>query len=484
MATRESDILNAPTAVQRGAAYLASQYDRQKRENALNALIQEFGPVAAMPVEQSQLSATRRAEELQPFEVARQERMQAGAEANIERYGAGAGDPESMRAGMEEITFQRRALGNAANALEITRANGGDILATLNQVANVMSGAGVPQEIWEAVRQEIINDPDGARTDELIATLRGAAQDQSGSPLRVHSSETVTLPDGRVMTRVLMSDGTTNMLEGAVPTQALQAGQRIQQRDRALTNEELRMWGVNPPAGYEARIGIDDNGNENIYFSRIRGSAAEQEYEADAREQVGQAYSNIESLVSTIVGPSETIFRDAERALNIVNNSALFNQTNAAYTNMREFNRDTARGEMLQLEEAFNAIRDNIALERLENMESTLVPVSDADRIALSRSLGNLNILRDRETLRSDLERVISTYQDMVVRSRERIDRERENIANIQNRVNTGPPTGARPPGVSGGAPPVQTPAPGAGAPRSPASVAEEAEEYLRQLGL
>lgn len=461
----------APNAFLGGMEFGAAQRARRIRENALNSLIERYGPEAADPVTALQMQTFQQNEQMNPLDVAEAQRVDAARSAMVQQHGAIAGDPAAQQRDIglqdRDNAFRLQAARRAAAVLQMTKQNNGDLGSAFDFVQNVLPSVGFPAEQLPAMREHILTNPDSV--DELVALL----QDPTGASARRGAmSAPISVYDNAERKWKLiqpMADGSYAELPNLVAADTVlgegrlrqgderieQGDARLRQRDvqldqnaRRLSQEEAKMRGFNAPTGFQ----IWETPDGVIHASPLAGSQQEQEMDKNTREA--------EEGDRKFIRAYETVRRDSD----VVTTSATaaleyFRRADAGVL-MQSLRSVAARvpgAPAHRVAALLGDLRSKIGSGALQEMRQNsptggaLGNVSNKDIELLTDALGRLETARYPEDMRVNLERILSEYQRILDLARQDAERAQQRIQNRPRRQTPPAPSqapGAPPPAV------------------------------------
>jgi hypothetical protein len=424
----------APNAFAGGQEFAAAQRRRRQNENALNALIQRFGPEAADPGALAALQGIQQDASLFPHQLGAAERATAAREAVVAQHGAVAGDPAAVATDEAMDTRLRGSMLNAARYLQSTRQRGGDTQEAFGRVIPILSAIGMPTEQIEATRQQILTNPDSL--DELVRMLSGedgdAAMRGLSGGVAMRNNETGEWE------WVIPTETGHRVIPGYSPAQPILAEGRLDvarantdiQR-RRLTLDELDAMGFNATPGHQYYWG--ENGE--IIARPIEGTAEERAANEAITEQVATLRTNANGLRNAADVSTQALV-EIQRAQQRV--QSLWNSSGTMSTIWRG-----ARGRYglgtneWHLQRLLESIAGRNVLQTLENVDSSLYPLSDKDSETLRAALGQLRVSDDPALIRSNLERIHAIYTRTLERSQQLLPEVESRVEEVQRRPQT-----------------------------------------------
>lgn len=403
----------APNAFAGGGLF---QHDRRQlahRENALNAMIERFGPEAADPASYGQLQAIDQNAQVFPHELGNAERYTDAMDANVVQYGAQAGDPTAHGIQQDQLGYLRSSASGAARVLQAAKAKGGDLGAAFDMSTNTLRALGLPTEEIAAIREQIISNPD--HVDEFAAMLLG----QEGGARAMSGGGAMRTADGDLRWVTPMGDGTGRELTDAsgrpyTPATAEQADYRLRQGDerlnqgwRKISLEEARMRGYNAPPGHEI---WEDPGTGQIRAVPIPGT--EQDRDAQDRQ------SRIRTEEIQRVVAAQEVAERSELALASLDNTlaqldkwgavqGADNNASRALRSAQGLPGVQALTDVGRYKDEVETLLSHVAIDRLASIKATgatLGQITAPELAMLRASMGNLSAVgRDPELLRQDI---------------------------------------------------------------------------------
>lgn len=429
----------APTAVQGGFEFGRAQRARQQKENALNALIERFGPEAADPAAYAQLQGVQQQAELHPYVLGGVQRADAAQKAAVAQLGPAAGDPaaqdmvDSQQKTQREL--QQRAALSAAVFLQGAAKRGVDPNTAFDRVAEILPAIGYPAEQIAGLREQFISDP-----DSVVAMLRSG---DPNSVVRAVGQPTPVFDEASGKYKLLqaMTDGTTQLIEGVQPASTLQADQRIRQGDERLNQgwaklswDQVKQMLPAPQAGVQYWQTPDGR----VVADVTPGSPQEAERDTAVAKQIGELSAAVQGAQLTVIAPAEVVQTNGSRVLDYMrqsgwNSGVLPSNVRAAQAKVR----GTQAWEVAQMLETLKA---NIGFSQLSNMTRGLGAVSERELMQLESVLGRLTVDRDPQLLEADIQRVLQLHRDIVQKTNQAIERQQGQINRLQERGSFGPP--------------------------------------------
>lgn len=435
----------APNAFAGGAMFQKDVRTREHQDNALNALIQRFGPEAGDPTAWGQVQAIDQREQMFPHQIAEQEhraRMrpyEIRAEQHLEktrpyeindlqrrddafndltgRFGPAAGDPTAHGIEQEELQVLRSSALSAARVLQTAKAKGGDLGAAYDMATSVLRGLGLPDEAIAGFREQIISDPDFV--DEFVAMLSGV--DRQGAPRGLSGGRAFRDPDtGEIVFGIPMDDGSVQIAtdsqgrpmlpvaEELAERRADQGAERIDQGWQRITLEQARMEGYNAPEGHQIWRNPETGeiratpipGTEQDRASQDRDrrlTAEEHAARQAAQEQVQIAELALNSLENTRT--------QMKRWGTVQGGSNNWSSGIRAFQGLPGIRSVTDVGRFM---EEIQTLKAHVAIDRLAAIKATgatLGQITERELTLLENSMGNLSSpSRDPELIRKDLD--------------------------------------------------------------------------------
>lgn len=410
----------APNAFAGGQEFGAAQRARKIKENALNALIAKYGPEAADPQAAAMMQRTQQSSELHPYDLAEAQRVDAARAAAVQGRGVQAGDAAGEMQGIEledRENAQKIQVGQRAAAmLEITEQRGGDMNAAFDMIERVLPEFGLPVEKLAEARQAFVSDPEARK--ELIALLRDSSTGRkamSGGQA-FYDTEGKYGPKGALVWGVPTTDGGIQVTRGLTPATAAQGDMRIAQRDtslaqnaRKLTQDDLKMRGLNPPAGYEAWLDPETN---VVSMAPIADTKEAQDFEKNLRE--------VDTADSTFVRSAAAMNENSAQIIDSVDTALEFFKRadgGILLQNLRRGAEFYAGMDLREAKKALDTVSNKVAVEELLAMKkaspngaSGFGALQKAELDLLKDSKGILQVTRDPEVLVKMLERIKASY--------------------------------------------------------------------------
>ncbi|MCK9513705.1 MAG: hypothetical protein M0R28_21110 [Pigmentiphaga sp.] len=405
----------APTAVQGGYQFGAADRLRRQRENALNALIERFGPEAADPAALMQLEGAQRQREMHPYTMGSLERTDAAQQAVVDQYGTVAGDPAAQglanQQDQQNRELQQRAALNAAVFLQRAKSQGMDLGQAFDRVGQILPSLGIPAEQLMDLREQYIQDP-----DSIVAMLRSGDPNSvvraTGNPTPVYDES------GNLRLMQQMSDGTTRIVEGVTPAAAAHAEGRLQQGAERLglgwSNLEWDKVKEHMPARQQG-VQLFPTQDGRVVADIVPGSPAEQEFEATLRE-LDQGDRRLVQSFGVVADHANVVQTNAQRALDFFSGA----DAGILLQSLRSGARRVPGTRSYEAWDALETMKNNIAVDELQRMRQSsptggaMGNVSDRDIALLTGALGRLEVERDPERLVEDIQNIVSTYQRIV----------------------------------------------------------------------
>lgn len=401
----------APTAVQGGFEFGAAQRRRKQQENALNALIERFGPEAADPAALGQLEGAQRQREMHPYTMGGLERTDAAQQAVVDQYGPTAGDPAAQgianQQDQQNRNLQQRAALNAAVFLQRAKSQGLDPGEAFDRVGQILPSLGIPAEQLMELRAQYIEDP-----DSIVAMLRSgdpnAVVRATGNPTPIYDEQ------GRLRLLQQMSDGTTKIIEGVTPAGAAHSEERLGQgRERLGLGWSNLDWDK-----VEAYLPSRQQGVQlfpmeggRVVADIVPGSPAEQEFETTLRE-MDQGDRRMVQAFGSISDHANVVQTNAERALEFFSGA----DGGVILQSLRSGARRVPGTRSHDAWDALETMKNNIGIDELQRMRQSsptggaMGNVSDRDIALLTGALGRLEVERDPARLVQDIQNIVATY--------------------------------------------------------------------------
>lgn len=412
----------APNAFAGGALFQKDFRRQEHQDNALNALIQRFGPEAGDPVAWGQAQAVDQNEQLFPHDLAAAERGTAAFDALAQEHGPIAGDPTAHSIDtVEDRNFQGAALG-AARILQTTRDRGGDLGQAFDQIEGIFPHLGVPAEGVAAMRQDILANPQ--IVDGLIEMLRGLDRTRAGTgQVRgLSGGRAFRDPDtGEMVYGIPMSDGSVQVVrdERGRPMRPVTeelAEDRIGQRDRALSNEEARMRGFDATEGHQYYMTPEGE----IYARVVEGTEQSRAVEDRERRISAEEQSRIEGA-QEVAQRTELAMQSLDNTLEQLDRWGIVQggEGNLA-RGVRAFQGlpgVRAMTDVGRYQEEVQTLLAHVAIDRLVSIKAegaTLGQITEKELQLLQDSMGNLrSTTRSPELLRQDLQNIRDVLRKM-----------------------------------------------------------------------
>ena len=449
----------APNAFAGGQEFAAVQRRRRQNENALNALIQQYGPEAADPAALAAMQGITQDAQLFPHRLGAVERGTAAQEALVESQGALAGDPAAVAVDEAMRERLRGSMRNAAYYLRSARERDGDTGEAFGRVVPLLSAIGMPAEQVEAARQQILTDPDSL--DDLIAMLSGSEGQARalGAPIPVYDAE------GNPRLMQYLSDGTTRIIEDVEPVSAVQGEERLRQgqarigiQGRRLTLDEMQARGWDAPEGYEMWEVENEDGTTRYVMDPIPGGPAETTAETNVQERDAVDRKFVQSY-GALSDHTSVVRRNAERALSFFQGAdagVLLQSIRRGAAIVPGTRSHGAAG-------ALEAIRNNISIDELQRMRQSsptggaMGNVSDRDIALLSGALGRLEVEDNPERLVEDINFILRAHERILAAAEQDAAAARRRMQERGSRGRYGPQVPARPRTATQGVPDVSS---------------------------
>lgn len=403
----------APNAFAGGMEFAAAQRQRQRRDNALAALIARFGPEAADPAALQALQGAEQSAALFPHQLGAAERETAAQEAVVDQHGALAGDPAAVATDAALSTRLRGSMLNAARYLQSTQKKGGDVGEAFSRVVPILSAIGLPTEQIEGVRQQILTEP--SSLDELVAMLSGdtGGSRAIGAPIAVYDAQ------GNPRLMQYLADGTTQLIEGVSPASTVLGEARVQQGNerlgiqrRQLTLDEMQARGWDAPEGYEMWEVQNPDGTTRYVMDPIPGGPAERETETGTREADEGDQKFLRSF-GAVSDHAAVVQRGTQRALSYFQGA----DGGVVLQSLRSGLRLVPGTRTHAARDALEEIKNNIGIDELQRMRQSsptggaMGNVSDRDISLLTSALGRLEVENDPQRMVENLRFISATYE-------------------------------------------------------------------------
>jgi hypothetical protein len=432
----------APNAFAGGQEFAAAQRRRRQEENALASLIQRFGPEAADPASLAALQGIQQRGELFPHQMGEAERATAAQEALVAQHGALAGDPQAVSTDAAMSTRMRGTMLNAARYLRATRERQGDTGEAFGRVVPLLSAIGMPAEVVESTREQILTDPDSL--DALIAMLSRESEGSAralGAPIPVYDAQ------GRPRLMQYLSDGSTRIIEDVSPVSAVQGEERLRQgqsrigiQGRRLSLDEAKARGFDAPEGYEMWEVENEDGSTRYVMDAIPGGPAEMERETTTREQESTDRKFLQSYGS-VSDHADVVVRNADRALSFFRDA----DAGILLQSLRSGARRVPGTRSHAAWDALQAIKNNIGIDELQRMRQSsptggaMGNVSDRDISLLTGALGRLEVENNPERLVEDINFITSAYQRILTAAQRDAEAAQRRMREREQRGRYGP---------------------------------------------
>jgi hypothetical protein len=404
----------APNAFAGGQEFTAAQRRRRQNENALNALIQRYGPEAADPASLAALQGISQDAQLFPHQ-----------------HGAIAGDPAAASMDVALDDRLRGSMLNAARYLQATRRRNGDTEEAFGRVVPILSSIGMPTEQIEATRQQILTNPDSL--DELVQMLSG-----EGPARGLSGGVAMRNNDTGEWEWVIPTETGHRVIEGYSPAQPLLAEDRLEvartnaetQRGR-LSLDELDAMGFNATPGHQYYWG--DNGE--IIARPIGGTAEERAANAAVTEQVAALRTSANGLRNAADVSTQALVEIdlAQHRLRDLSDSS--GRISTIWRGIA--GRYDQGSNEWHLQRLLESITGRNVLQTLENVDSSLYPLSDKDSETLRSALGQLRVNDDPRLIRSNLARIQEIYARTQQRSQQLLPEVEARVEEVQRRPQT-----------------------------------------------
>ena len=488
----------APNAFAGGMEFQAAQRQRQFQDNALRALIQRFGPEAALPQAQAQLQTTQQEEQMHPYRMSAVQRQDAAHRENVRRFGTVAGSPDAHGIQQDYQQQQYTAALGAGRMLEHVLQQEGDIGSAIDRLTPFLTASGLlPPENIAELRSIMESNPDEA-VPAFMAMLQGTQMGQTSGGVggvRAISGGVDMEIDGKIVRAIPMSDGTTRYMEGT-PVNPLHAAGRLDvSRDRLDWSQESHLL-PSPQPGVQTFKMPDGR----VVSDVVPGSPQERELMGEISEARFDA-RNMQRVNGGIIAAGRTVTRDGRRALARLGveltpepGEDLPEEMGALPMNVPLYRMLSSKvwgTSARRLERSIQSVMDNISIDKLLEIKATgagLGHVPDRQLERLASVYGRLRDLdRPIPELIRDVEQVLWRYEEIMQYAQREIDEAEDFLSQPQGTssgfgpqprpsASYAPPPGiAAPPGqgTTGQAPPPSGPA--------QARAAELAQQFTQQ---
>lgn len=412
----------APNAFAGGMEFGAMQRRRRLNENALNALIAQYGPEAADPASTAAMQTIAQRAATNPLELADAQRVDAARRAAVESQGAIAGDPVAQQRGFDiedrNRGFQTQAMQRAAAVLKYAKENNKDLGAAFDMVQGVLPSIGIPTEKLAEARQKILTDPDSV--DELVALMLGLPDPSKGGA----ASRPISVWDNAAKKWKLiqpMKDGSYRELTDLEAAQTVQGNRRLDQGDvrlglteRNITRQELEDMGFKAAPGMQYTWS-GEPGNSQIIASPVPGT----EQEADTEKKHIDLETTDRKFLQnagTVAANSEIVGLNVSRALPYFTDA----KAGVLMQNLRSGMKLIAGSDAANAEDAIKEIKNKVSIDALQQMRASsptggaMGNVSDRDIELLQSALGRLETNRDPQRMVEDLNYITKEYNRIV----------------------------------------------------------------------
>lgn len=433
----------APNAFAGGMEFSAAQRQRRAQENALNALIERFGPEAANPAALATLQGVDQRQQMFPHQLGAAERSTAAHEANVQEHGDVAGDPAAVATDAAMSTRLRSTMLNAARYLQATKKRGGDVTEAFGRVVPILSALNLPAEQIQGLQQQILTNPDSL--DELVAMLSGEGSVRAmGSPVRVYDDDT-----GRARLMIPMADGSMQLVEGVTPADTVLAEGRLAQGRERLGQGWARLsWdqvkAMLPSAQPGVQYWMDPSGR--VVADVVPGAPQEREAEARTQEQSANDRKFVQSY-GAVTDHAAVVQRGVERALPYFQGAG----SGVILQSLRRGGALIPGTPAHEARSALEEIKNNIGIDELQRMRQSsptggaMGNVSDRDIALLTGALGRLEVEDDPERMAENLEFIATTYQRILAAAEQDATAAQRRMQEREQRGRYGPPVPARP---------------------------------------
>jgi hypothetical protein len=433
MSTPERYFGGAPNAFQGGVEFSAAQRARRLHENALNALIAQYGPTAADPAAAAAMQGVEQSAAQQPYVMSGMQRTDTARNAAAAQYGPIAGDPATQAevSALETHNNARRlAAGQgAARVLQSVKEKHGDIGQAFDFIQQALPAIGIPPEHLATLRQALVEDPESV--DEFVHLLQdpsGHKALSSGVPMRNNATGKLEW--------VIPTENGYRTVPGYTPANAEVAAARVVQGDvrNTLTREKLDLGWKNldfskfkeflPAREQGVQLSQDPEDPSRVVASIVPGSPAEQKLneKLDALQDKDRKFTR---AFETVSQHGDVVTSAAQRALQY------FNEADAGVLvqSLRSGAGRIPGTRAYEVNRLLNEIKNNIKLDEIQRMRQNsttggaLGNVSDKDMDTVGGALGQLEIARDPEAMRDNLNRILTDYTKIIDFARQDADR-------------------------------------------------------------
>jgi hypothetical protein len=406
----------APNAFAGGAEYSDHKYRNAQADNALNAMIQRFGPEAADPTRFGQMQSIRQNEQLFPHVLGQAERDTNANQALVTQYGPIAGSPSAYGTQQTENSNLFRTGKAAASVLQRVKENGGDLGGAFDRIMPILKAMGMPPEQFSTIRAQLLENPD--LVDELSAMLTAGSAD--GGPRGLSGGQAMYDSDGRLKWVIPMTDGSIRQVDGFTPAGALHSEARIDQgnaninlRGRTLTLAEARAYGLGTDAQWSV-IGTDPSTGQPIFSQTMQpGSVGEEERleRIEKRQAADQAVvARNESLADRYTRGQQFASGGLMRMREV---GPFLRSQNLVSGALRKSMAARPGNVLYDIQRYFDSLAGVIAIDQLlaiKTAGATLGQVTERELDMLQSQLGSWDIGRDPEQLEADLRELIATF--------------------------------------------------------------------------
>jgi hypothetical protein len=437
----------APNAFMQGAQFQQQRRMAAHRENALNALIQRFGPEAGDPTAWGQAEGIQQRQQLFPHQLGAAERSTAAHTANVEQYGPVAGDPQAHGIQQARSLELRQAALAGAMGLRQAKQAGGDLGAAYDRMTAVLPALGFDPQEMAQIREHIIANPDFV--DEFVAMLGGA---MGGGPERAMSGgQAFYDAEGNLVFGVPMSGGGVEIVRDAQgrpyrPANTALAEGRLDLGQSRHEWDQTRQFLPTPQQGVQSWTMPDGR----VVSDVVPGSPQEREVKAEIREAQTAARKMIRANTG-VVAAGRTVHRDGRRALAALGANITPEPGEDLPRAIRGLPKHIPLARMLtskvwgfharNMARNIQAVMDNIGIDKLLEIKdhgSGLGHVPHQQMIQLQSVLGRLgDIDRPLPELIRDMEDVMHRYDEIIALAQQEID-EGNAILSQQQGVSSG----------------------------------------------
>jgi len=439
----------APNAWAGGQMFAQDQRRRGAEENALNALIERFGPEAANPAALGQMQGIQQSQQLFPHHLGAAERETTAMNALTQQHGPIVGSPVAHGIQQDANANLQTAGLNFARMLQAAKTKDPTTLgAAFDRGLPVLQAMGMPTEQLAGLRERLVSDPDFVDEFASLLTNPGSRAGYMGAPIPVYDEQ------GRAR---LYDHSTGQLIQGVSPANTIQGEQRLRQGDvrlgqqnRALDQRELQMYVPSPQPGVQYMWG--ENGE--VVGQVVAGTPQEARQQAENAERIESTRGTIAGL-GNVVRASETVTRESGRILE---------QMGPAFDNVPAAARLAAarvpadNNPFYGVNQLIESMKANIGIDALLNIKregAGLGQVPQSQLVTLQSLLGNLHVGRPAAELREDIAHIMELYTKIVEAGKADLQRLEQDMEQLQQGPQRSTPRapGSRPGGgaVSGG---------------------------------